>query len=166
MSQLRPAPLLLLMMVFALAHVACSDDLDGDDAEATQCQLDACSNDELCVDHQCVDNPHDDLTCDNLFERWDAFVAENQSCENDSDCTVVGGTDSCDCEPVLGGDVYASGTAIHRDAADASSIFFDKFESDECQDLRSSNQICDAAPHIALSCDDGTCRLQADSCFQ
>jgi hypothetical protein len=98
------------------------------------------------------------LTCENIESEFRRLVDANQACTQDSDCTLVGGTGSCNCTPVLGN---GSGTAINENAAGTAVTYIDFFDSN-CAD---SFGTCDAAPASNLRCEEGVCRADSESCL-
>jgi hypothetical protein len=96
------------------------------------------------------------IPCDQLEASFQAYLQDRQGCQTVDDCTVVGGTGTCDCAPVLGN---PSGTAIRADAVAGVRAFFDRLEG--CAGLPTA---CDAAPAVNLRCEAGRCQLDSPSC--
>jgi hypothetical protein len=124
---------------------------------------------ETSVDLPCQCHPQDhidvefsaaELTCENVEDQWSQFVADNNQCETDDDCTIISDWSSCGCTPTLTG----SGEGLNKDASAGAQDYLDLFHSEACADIRQS-EACDAAPSDSVSCDNGTCVANSPSCL-
>ncbi len=99
------------------------------------------------------------VTCDNVVELFTQYVAANSACSADSDCTAIGGAETCDCTAVL---VSGSGSAIAKTAAADAAVYFDVYHSELCKSIQMDE--CDSAPAV-ISCNEGQCVAVSKSCL-
>ncbi len=99
--------------------------------------------------------------CAHLEAAWAAFVEQNRTCVSVSDCTVVGGSHTCDCGYTIGS---GSGTAISASAKVAAKPYFDLYS--QCVAAHDLGCVHDAAPAKNLRCEAGACRVDEAYCYQ
>jgi hypothetical protein len=102
----------------------------------------------------------DDLTCENVVDKWDDFVRAHKDCQDDSDCRVVSDwAETCNCHPSLTG----GAVGINRSASGVQR-YLDKFHSDACADEVQWHDICDSGPPTSASCNNGRCSAYTTDC--
>ena len=117
-------------------------------------------------------SPHGDApawgTCTRLNDEFLRATADLGTCVTDADCSIVGGTNSCDCSPILG--ASPSGTAIANNAPglpharNVETQFANEcaFEA-QCGEVMCT---CDAAPARHAACSNGRCiATDIPTCF-
>jgi hypothetical protein len=126
---------------------------------------DSCIAGELapsqCVDGAWVCPPQLHDTCACLAAQWSSFVYHGGTCAQDTDCILVGGTNTCACAPALGS---GSGEAIAKTAAAAANDFLERFEQCKYDPTFEGAVHCESAPGQNVRCENFKCVVDAATC--
>ena len=103
------------------------------------------------------------IPCEELSALYVAQIAMFTGCVRDSDCTIVGGSGTCDCGYVLG---MGSGDPVSLEGRDGANELLTRFWSDGCRLFREgTNCVWDAAPATNLRCEGSRCTATSASCL-
>lgn len=131
----------------ASGEVDAGEDLDADMVDASQM-----CNGEVITAQGCLRLP----------TRYEDIISSNKACEQDADCVLVGGANSCERSRVLG---QPSGDAIHRAGQAQAFHLLCLFNLPVCQAQEAlGKHVINVAPGRDMGCYQGRCVVENASC--
>lgn len=98
--------------------------------------------------------------CAALHSAWYSYVDQHRACQDVYDCTIIGGSGTCNCGYTLGD---GSGTAIAKSGAPGAKPYQELFAA--CVEAHLAGCVWDAAPAKNLRCENGMCTADSASCL-